>query len=98
METENHPEGPMRSGNRLEIAVNLALASMRDGPGAPKASRITDAGEMRGLAEAEGARLSQVYAANQRRYALRDPGWSYVQEVESRIDNHLQRQRAGRTC
>ena len=98
MEPEKQADAPMQSGKRLEIAVNLAIASMRDAPGTPKAARVVDAEQVHALPEEEVSRLSQVYAGSQRKHTLRDPGWSYVQEVQGRIDQHFQRQRAGRTC
>ena len=86
----------MRSGLRLEIAIRQAEREAVDAPGIPKTALNAPESAF-GLDPEEGARLAVEYSRSQREHtAGRD--WSYLAEVEERIDQHLQRRRAGRTC
>ena len=88
----------MKSGTRLEQAIVAAERDTIEGPACPKAASIE--------AESANVRASDAgWVAERSRHWLRvmaehtaGRDFSYVAEVEERIDRHLQRQRAGRTC
>ena len=85
MDPEKQENNASGSGQRLEIAVKLAEASMRDGPACPPqaltkpASANVQASDAGWVAERNAAR-DEAMKGHRRR-----PGWSYLEEVEARI-------------
>ena len=98
MTPENQADRTMASGKRLQIAVDLAEASMRDGKACPPAALTKPASANVMAADAEWCAQRNAARTEAMQGHKRSPAWSYTAEVEQRIDQHLQRQRIGRTC
>ena len=88
----------MRSGLRLEYAIRAAEKDTVDGPACPPAAGAEP--ESANVMASDAAWCAERNAARKEAMAghVRRPPWSYVDEVERRIDRHLQSRRAGRTC